>query len=286
MDENGITPVNPTRSVERINGHYVREEDILDVSLEESPRLLDYWHIILKRRWAVLTCLLVIFSTVAIGTFKQKPIYAGRILIEVNPEEPQVLNFQQIQPTGASWDVQSYRETQYKILKSRSLAERVVRDLRLYQYPEFYQSRSFLGLVAKNPGKIPSASDPNPPDPNSDAYRNSVSNFMSALAVNPIERSNLVEVSFYSQNAPLAARIANQLGEDYIDQNLQVRWNEALKASEWLSGRLVELKAKLKASQDALQDYAAKNSILFIQNAVNAQAQSMANARLEQLEEE
>ena len=286
MDENGITPVNQTRSVERINGHYVREEDILDVSLEESPRLLDYWHIILKRRWAVLTCLLVIFSTVAIGTFKQKPIYAGRILIEVNPEEPQVLNFQQIQPTGASWDVQSYRETQYKILKSRSLAERVVRDLRLYQYPEFYQSRSFLGLIAKNPDKIPSASDPNPPDPNSDAYRNSVSNFMSAVAVNPIERSNLVEVSFYSQNAPLAARIANQLGEDYIDQNLQVRWNEALKASEWLSGRLVELKAKLKASQDALQDYAAKNSILFIQNAVNAQAQSMANARLEQLEEE
>ena len=286
MDENGITPVNQTRSVERINGHYVREEDILDVSLEESPRLLDYWHIILKRRWAVLTCLLVIFSTVAIGTFKQKPIYAGRILIEVNPEEPQVLNFQQIQPTGASWDVQSYRETQYKILKSRSLAERVVRDLRLYQYPEFYQSRSFLGLIAKNPDNIPSASDPNPPDPNSDAYRNSVSNFMSAVAVNPIERSNLVEVSFYSPNAPLAARIANQLGEDYIDQNLQVRWNEALKASEWLSGRLVELKAKLKASQDALQEYAAKNSILFIQNAVNAQAQSMANARLEQLEEE
>ena len=286
MDENGITPVNQTRSVERINGHYVREEDILDVSLEESPRLLDYWHIILKRRWAVLTCLLVIFSTVAIGTFKQKPIYAGRILIEINPEEPQVLNFQQIQPTGASWDVQSYRETQYKILKSRSLAERVVRDLRLYQYPEFYQSRRFLGLIVKNPDKIPSASDPNPPDPNSDAYRNSVSNFMSALAVNPIERSNLVEVSFYSRNPVLAARISNQLGEDYIDQNLQVRWNEALKASEWLSGRLVELKAKLKASQDALQEYAAKNSILFIQNAVNAQAQSMANARLEQLEEE
>ncbi len=286
MDENGITPLNQPRSVERINGHYVRGEDILDVSLEESPRLLDYWHIILKRRWAVLTCLLVIFSTVAIGTFKQKPIYAGRILIEINPEEPQVLSFQQIAQAGASWDLQSYRETQYKILKSRSLAERVVRDLHIYQYPEFYQSRSFLGLVAKNPDKIPSASDPNPPDPNSEAYRNSVSNFMSAVAVNPIERSNLVEVSFYSQNAALAARVANQLGEDYIDQNLQVRWNEALKASEWLSGRLVELKVKLKASQDALQAYAAKNSILFIQNAVNAQAQSMANARLEQLEEE
>jgi succinoglycan biosynthesis transport protein ExoP len=286
MDANEITPINQTRTVERFNGHYLREEDILDVSLEESPRLLDYWHVILKRRWAVLTCLLIIFTTVAIGTLKEKPVYAGKILIQINPEEPQVLSFQQIAQAGPSWDLQSYRETQYKILKSRSLAERVVRDLRLYQYPEFYQSHGYFGLVTRDPERIPSASDPNPPDPNSEAYRNSVSNFMTSVDIDPIERSNLVEVTFYSQNAASAARIANQLGEDYIDQNLQVKWDEALKASEWLSGRLVELKAKLKASEDALQAYAAKNSILFIQNAVSAQAQSMANARLEQLEEE
>ncbi len=272
--------------MERVNGHYVREGEILDVSPEESPRLLDYWNVILKRRWAVLTCLVIIFTTVAIGTFKEKPVYAGKVMIEINPEQPQVLNFQQIAQAGPSWDIQSYRETQYRILRSRSLAERVVNDLRLYQYPEFYQSRSYFGLVTKNPRKIPSPSDPNPPDPNSAAYRNSVTNFMLSMSVNPIERSNLVEVTFYSQNPARAERIANQLSEDYIDQNLQVRWNEALKASEWLSGRLVELKAKLKKSEDALQAYAAANSILFIQNAVNAQAQSMANARLEQLEEE
>ncbi|MEJ2006736.1 MAG: polysaccharide biosynthesis tyrosine autokinase [Acidobacteriota bacterium] len=286
MDENGITPVNRARSIERFNGHAMREENILDVSAEESPRLLDYWHIILKRRWVVLTCLLIVFTTVAIGTFKEKHIYAGRILIEINPAEPQVLSFQQIAQAGSSWDIQSYRETQYKILKSRSLAERVVRDLRLYEIPEFYKNRSYFGLVTSNPKKIPSASDPNPPAPTSAAYGNSVAHFMKSMTVTPIERSNLVEVSFYSQNPSLAARVANQLGEDYIDQNLQVKWNEALKASEWLSGRLVELKAKLKKSEDALQAYAAKNSILFIQNAVNAQAQSMANARLEQLEQQ
>jgi succinoglycan biosynthesis transport protein ExoP len=286
MEEHGITPVNQTRSVERLDGSYLHEEKILDVSPEEAPRLLDYWNIILKRRWTVLTCLLVVFSTVAIATFKEKPVYAGRILIEINPEEPQVLSFQQIAQAGASWDIQSYRETQYRILRSRSLAERVVRDLRLYQYPEFYQSRSYFGLVTKDPKHIPSPSDPNPPDPNSSAYRNSVANFMGLLNVNPIERSNLVEVTFYSRDPALAARIANQLGEDYIDENLQVKWNEALKASEWLSGRLVELKAKLKKSEDALQEYAAKNSILFIQNAVNSQAESMANARLDQLVQE
>jgi polysaccharide biosynthesis transport protein len=93
-------------------------------------------------------------------------------------------------------------------------------------------------------------------------------------------------VSFYSHNAALASRIANQLSNDYIDQNLQVKWDEALKASEWLSGRLVELKAKLQKSEDALQAYAENNSILFVQNATSGAAQSMASARLEQLQEE
>ncbi len=85
MDENGITPVNQPRGIERLNGHALREENILDVSPEESPRLLDYWHVILKRRWVVLTCLLIVFTTVTIGTFKEKPVYAGKILIEINP---------------------------------------------------------------------------------------------------------------------------------------------------------------------------------------------------------
>ncbi len=283
MDNKEITPVN---HLGRVSLQSLREGDILDVSSEESLRLLDYWHIILKRRWIVLTCLLIIFTTVALGTFKEKKIYAGRVMIEINPEEPQVLSFQQVAQTGPSWDMGSYRETQYKILQSRSLAERVVRDLRLYQYPEFYEGRSFFGLVKDIPKKIPSPSDPSPPSSSSSAFRNSVSNFMAATSVNPIERSNLVRVSFYSRNPELASRIANQLANDYIDQNLQVKWDESLKASEWLSGRLVELKAKLQQSEDAMQAYAAKNSILFIQTAVNAQSQSIANARLEQLQQE
>ena len=285
-DEKGITPVNPLRSLGRRSTAALREEDVLDVSPEESLRLLDYWQIILKRRWIVLTCLLIVFTTVALATFKEKPVYAGKVLVEINPEEPQVLSFQQIAQAGASWDLESYRETQYKILKSRSLAERVVRDLHLYEYPEFYKGHAYLGLVTSVPAHIPSPSDPSPPDASSEAFRNSVDNFMGATGVDPIQRSNLVRVSFYSHNAALASRIANQLTNDYIDQNLQVKWDEALKASEWLSGRLVELKAKLQKSEDALQAYAEQNSILFVQNASSGVAQSMASARMEQLQEE
>ncbi len=262
-------------------GHQnLREPEVLDIAPDESAHLLDYWHLILKRRWVVLSCLLVVFFTVAIGTLKQKKVYEGNVLVEIDPEPPNVLNFKEFLQINNE-DEDTYLQTQYKVLQSRSLAEHVVRDLKLYLYPEFYQSHRLFGLIQKDPKHIPSPADPGPPDPDSDAFRNSVANFSSEVGVDPISRSNLVRVSFDSHDPQLAARVANQLASDYIDQNLQVKWDETNKASEWLKKQLVKLKANYEKSEDALQEYAAKNSIVFIN-----EKQNLVNARLEQLQQE
>jgi len=280
MEELESPQVGPAHSLARVGPQAIREQDVLDVPAEESAHLLDYWLVILKHRWVVLSCLLVVFSTVAIGTLKQKPVYQGKVLVEINPEQPNVLNFKEVLQISGT-DVESYRETQYRVLQSRTLAERVIQDLQLYRYPEFYRKRGLFGLIQSDPEKIPTASDPGPPDPSSDAYRNSIKNFQDSVEIGPVRRSNLVEVSFYCDEPRMAARIANQLASDYIDQNLQVKWDETVKASEWLSGQLVGLKAKLEKSEDALQAYAQANSILFI-----TEKQNLVNARLEQLQEE
>jgi len=279
MGENEIPEVSQPQALARVGPQALREQEILDVSPEGVPHLLDYWRVVVKRRWVVLSCLLIVFSTVAIGTLKQKPVYQGKVLIEINPEQPNVLNFKEVLQISTA-DVDSYRETQYKVLQSRTLAERVVRDLKLYLYPEFYQGRMLFGRIESDPDQIPSTSDPGPPDPSTDAYRNSVKHFLGSVDVSPVRRSNLVEVSFDSQDPKLAARVANQLAADYIDQNLQVKWDETVKASEWLSGQLVGLKAKLEKSEDALQAYAQANSILFVE-----EKQNLVNVRLQQLQE-
>lgn len=269
-----------TSPVRALHPDPVRDSDVLDVSPEEVPHLLDYWHVIVKRRWVVITCLLIIFSTVGIGTLKQKPVYEGKVLVEINPEQPNVLNFKEILQIS-SGNMESYRETQYKILQSRTLAERVVQDLQLYRLPEFNRRQMLFGLMERDPDKIPIGADSGPPGPSSEAYDNSISHLLRALDVIPVRRSNLVEVSFYARDPDLAARVTNKLAEDYINQNLQVKWDETVKASEWLSGQLGGLKAKLEKSEDALQAYAQANSILFVE-----EKQNLANARLKQLQEE
>jgi len=253
--------------------------ETLDVSAEEIPHLLDYWHVISKRRWVVLSCILIVFTTVAIGTLKKKPIYEGKVLIEINPEQPNVTTYQEVFQL-TSIDIDSYRETQYKIMQSRTLAEHVVDNLKLYLYPEFYKGRFLFELIQSDPDRIPKATDPEPVDHLMTAYRNAVKNFIDSIEVSPVRRSNLVELSFDSENPETAARIANRLANDYIDQNLQVKFEETMRASEWLQGQLPHLKANLEKSEDALQSYARANSIIFVE-----EKQNLANERLKQLQE-
>ena len=254
--------------------------ETLDVSAEEVQPLLDYWNAISKRRWLVLSCLLIVFTTVAIGTLKKKPVYEGKTLIEINPEQPNVLSFQEVLQL-TSVDLDAYRGTQYEIIQSRSLAEQVVEKLGLYRDPEFYRGHMLFGLIHFEPDKIPKPSDPSPPDRSSNAYRNAVRNFISSIDVSPVRRSNLVEVSFYSEDPVRAAHTANELCDAYIRKNLQVKWDETTKASDWLGEKLVELKAKVEKSDDALEAYARANSIIFVE-----ERQNLENARLKELQED
>jgi len=280
MDELDKGGLSSTRSLVPSPSRMELSPEVVEVSPQEVPHLLDYWQVIFKRRWVVLSSMLIVFATVAIGTLKQKPLYEGKVLIEVNPEEPNVLNFKEILQLGSA-DIDSYRETQYHILQSRTLASRVVQDLQLYRNPEFYRKLVLFGLFEMGPDGVPSPADPRPPDPNSDAYVNSVKSFVKHVDVSPVRRSNLVAISFYSRDPQAAARIANQLASTYIDQNLQVKWDETVKASDWLSTQLVGLKVKLEKSEDALQEYAQANAILFVEEKRN-----LVNARLEELQQE
>jgi len=260
-------------------GQSLAVPQVLDVTPEESVHLLDYWELILKRRWTVAVCALVVFTTITIGTLKKTPLYEGKVTLEIDPEPPSVVNFKEITEVGSNaYDIDSYRETQYRILQSRSLAERVVNDLELYRRPEFYKSRGILGLWQSDPEPLPPADAVGPPDTSAEYYRNSVRFFTASTDVSPVRRSNLVEISFLSSDRELAARIANKLAEDYIQENLEVKWGETEKASQWLQGKLVELKGKLEKTEDSLEAYAKANSILFVND-----KQNMATERLEQI---
>lgn len=269
-------PSLPFDEPSRNGSHALDAQPILDVSPEDVPHLLDYWAIILKRRWIVLACLVVVFTTVAIGTLKEKPVYQGNVLIEIDPEPPSVVNFKEVVSVNPV-DIDAYLETQYKILKSRSLAQRVVDDLQLYRLPEFYTARGLFGLIHSTPKVLPKSTDPNP-DINAQYYRNAVTHAQDFIDISPIRRSNLVKLSFDSYSPQVAAAVANKVAADYIQQNFDIKWQETTSASNWLKQKLVTLQANLAKSQQALQAYAQSHNILYV-----TANQDLAAARMQNL---
>ena len=95
-----------------------------------SQSLLDYWRVIQKRRWTIVSILLLVVFTVMIGTLKQRPVYRATTVLQIDRESPNILSFQGFVTEMNPYDY-SYLETAYQVLQSRSLAFRVINKLNL-----------------------------------------------------------------------------------------------------------------------------------------------------------
>jgi capsular exopolysaccharide synthesis family protein len=264
MDQNRITEVREPEALVRAERAEPRESVVLDVAPEDVPHLLDYWELILKRRWLVLTCVLIVFTTVAIGTLKEKPVYEAKVEIEIDPEPPNVVNFKEVVSLGNNSDFESYQDTQYKLIQSRTLAEQVVRDLKLYENPDFIRPRYLFGLIEGAVPALPPNIDEDPPSSSSPLLRNAVEYFKSAVDVNPVRRSNLAEITFDSHDPNVAATVANKLADDYANFNLETKYNETMKASAWLKNKIADMKIAVEKEDDKLAEYARENGIVFV----------------------
>src|SRR5712672_4817605 len=111
------------------------------IELEKAPDLLAYWKVIRRRRWTVLIAFTVLFGGVLVETIKQKPVYRAKALLEIEKENPSLVSPQELFQLDEVSD--AYLETQYKVLGSADLAERVIGQLNLNQVAEFRpQARS------------------------------------------------------------------------------------------------------------------------------------------------
>jgi|HubBroStandDraft_6_1064221.scaffolds.fasta_scaffold01953_4 succinoglycan biosynthesis transport protein ExoP len=257
----------------------------LEAEPAESPSLLAYWIVLRKRRWTVLALLTFTFAGVLLATLKATPLYEAKALIEIEKENPNIVT------TADLFEIDNvsntFLETQYKVLESESLTRRVIRDLQLDELPEFNPPRHWWSLPAGNASgaKAAEAGEADTLEPDTDGVYNALKIFKDRLEVEPVKQSRLVEVTFESRDAVLSARILNSLAANYIDQNLELRWDAAQKASGWLSQQLVGVKAKLEKSEDEMQAYARANDLLFLESEKGT-TENIVDSRLRQLQEE
>jgi polysaccharide biosynthesis transport protein len=261
----------------------------IDVESErDEMSVLDYWRVLVVRRWTIFAVVATAVIFTLIFTFKQTPIYQASTTLQIDRENPNVL------PVKGVYEVDNTADdtlpTQYKILESRSLARKVIEELHLDRVEEFAPKKeefapkkkdglisSYLPLLTNLFRRNPTNSPDEP-----DQVRPIIDAYLGSLSVRPVRQARLVEVIFESTNPKLAADIINAHAKYYKEQNLQFKWDATQDASTFLIEQLSTLRANLEKAEDKLQAYSREKQILFTDEGKS----TTATERLKQLEEE
>ena len=215
----------------------------MDLNTQEV-HLSHYWNIIYKR-WKVA---LSIVAVVMLGTYLAsefaKPLYRSAIQLQIERENPNQLTVDDLFGIAAS--DQEFLQTQYILLKSRGLGEKVIDDQKLLSDPEFYPP----GITGKTPAQIAQ-------------IRASMAGAISGPTdVSPVHNTSLVDVAFISTSPRLAQKIAEGIGESYIRLNNEKKFESVQEAGKFLERQIAQIRADIEVTRRNLQNYGESKGII------------------------
>ncbi len=224
-----------------------------------------YWFVLVKWRWLVVLFTAVSLATVAAITLRQPKIYQAQVSLVIDLRTPQILGdkVQDVVDTGATyWASKEFYETQYKVMTSRAVAQRVVDKLDLARDAKFLELDKIADARMRE--KAFAASDP-------------VAVLLGKVRVEPVKDSRIALILAEDGDPKRATELANSMAEAYIDENLEQRVDVTRDATKWLRDQLDDLKTKLGTAEVALYNFKKDNDIL---TASLEDRQSMVSQRL------
>ncbi len=264
--------------------------------------LMDYWAILLKRKWSILIIALLAMAAGAMRVSSTRPVYQATVQVLIERQNPRVLSFEDVAAAPSPFEPQrDYYETQFRILESRSLVRDVIEEEGLRDSLEFQPlPPQGFGVFVKERLRAYSATPPiqgflkwtrgiwqrsgaaalwaslrssaqapvSPEVPPQEGLEGAsdtdhlVDGYLSKLNIEPVKDSRLVKIQYEGFHPAIIAAIANAHAEGYIRQSLNLRTSTSLAAADWLNAQLVEVRNTLRGSEQTLLDYMEQNELV------------------------
>jgi capsular exopolysaccharide synthesis family protein len=265
------------------------------VSANDPAALKDYLFIVLKRKWMILSLMLVITSLVAIQSFRAPSIYEGKTTIRIQQKAPSILQTDKLIINGQNDP--NFWGTQLKLLQNPALARQVVLNLDLQHNPAFFGSQSQIGFfdslrrLFSGPKKTETRAAPAGLSVVTETQASVVQLTPEELAklevyedaiidgevIEPIPNTNLVQIIFHHSDPNLAQKIANGLADVFKNYNLALATEGSNNAADLLANEIAKLQTQINQDQERQWNFAKNHNLpLTTEAAGNLEAQRLA----------
>lgn len=241
-----------------------------------------------------LIVLSLVFAAVAMFTVQARPVYSTSASVIIDVREKNIVDVGSVL-SGLAPD-SAVVDTEVEIIRSRSLAEKIVRKLNLVESPEFnptLQEPSALdnlkdgfsdtlngvfGGGSNNAGNQRTLTDAERTTRILDA---TVSSLLKKTGAYRIGTTYGIYITADSYDPVLATSIANEYANQYLVEQLDAKYEATRRANAWIEDRLSDLREELNAAESLVEAYRTASG-LFTSGATTLNEQQMTdlNAQL------
>lgn len=238
----------------------------------EPAGLLQTWQIIANRKWTVISAALLFALAGFLVSLLQAPSYRARVSLEILERSNAPLQTKPREAEEINFGPDTYLQTRVDLLHSDSLVRAVAEKAAEYRNQLVRQPLNWRALL-----NLPDTAGPAPDDTRKQLQEVVKTN----MQVKPARGTSLVEVQYDAPTPEIAARLANWIAEEFINQDLEVREKAARRKQEWLGHQLEDVKHKLEDSESRLQRYAQASNLQFMGGKDN-----LSEERLKEMDDE
>jgi polysaccharide biosynthesis transport protein len=236
-------------------------EHRIDPEVVEIPLLEMLWRLVLQFKWSIIAIVLGCLFIGLVGSIMSTPLYTSSSRIEISRKQENVTNVEGVTVEDFAQD-QEFYQTQYSLLKARSLAQRVGRALNLSENKSF---REIYGLD-ESTEKL----DLTPKQIREQEQKTVTDILSGGIEIAPIRGSSLVDVQYTSPDPELAKLIANKWVDEFIGSRMDRRFATTEEARKFLENQLDDLRSRLEESERRLVGYASSKRIVTLESRENA----------------
>lgn len=259
--------------------------EIIPPMAEEEIHLRDYLDVLIRRKWVVIIFLLVTFFSTTLFTLTSTPLFEGKGIVKTSATEGRLTKFEDIQSSALK--SMEFQQTQVRLLQSEQMTMRIIDKLDLRNNPLFNKEiaaeqvddDSFADLIRQSLSSVRnfirfSSENEDVTGLNKEGKQRllideTVKKLQKKLKISPVRNSELIELTYESPDAQIAAQVVNTAMNEFINMHHDANIESSKTAAKFLDKQITSAQIKLEQSEKELNNFSRKAGLVSMDPKLN-----------------